>query len=150
MVSKTNKIRNAKMKIRKFKKKANPFKIDKVPYIDYKDITLLQKFMSDRSKIRGRHMSGTNVQEQRDLANAIKNAREMALLPYAKRVSSTRAPRAGGDREDREDRGDRGDRGERGERGERSDNRAPRDTAVAAVATENTEVVEIVTNGEEA
>lgn len=42
MVSKTNKIRNAKMKIRKFKKKANPFKIDKVPYIDYKDITLLQ------------------------------------------------------------------------------------------------------------
>lgn len=104
MVSKTNKIRNAKMKIRKFKKKANPFKIDKVPYIDYKDITLLQKFMSDRSKIRGRHMSGTNVQEQRDLANAIKNAREMALLPYTKRVSSVKAPRSG------EGRGRDGDR----------------------------------------
>ena len=98
MVSKTNKIRNAKMKIRKFKKKANPFKIDKVPYIDYKDVTLLQKFMSDRSKIRGRHMSGTNVQEQRDIATAIKNAREMALLPYTKRVSSVRAPRSGGER----------------------------------------------------
>jgi small subunit ribosomal protein S18 len=108
---------------------------------------LLQRFMSDRSKIRGQRIAGTTVQQQRDIANAVKNAREMALLPYAKRVSSTRAPRAGGDREDREDRGDRGDRGERGERGERSDNRTPRDTAVA---TENTEVVEIITNGEEA
>jgi hypothetical protein len=66
----------------------------------------------------------------------------MALLPYAKRVSSTRAPRPGSDREDREDRGDRGDRGERG------DKYAPRETAVAA--TENTDVVEIETNGEEA
>jgi small subunit ribosomal protein S18 len=74
----------------------------------------------------------------------LKNAREMALLPYAKRVSSTRAPRPGSDREDREDRGDRGDRGERG------DKYAPRESAVDAAATENTDVVEIETNGEEA
>jgi hypothetical protein len=46
-------------------------------------------------------MSGANVQQQRDLANAIKNAREMALLPYTKRTVSTRAPRVG--RDDRED-----------------------------------------------
>ena len=148
MTSKSNKIRMAKAAIRKTgKKKPNAIDTERVKFVDYKDINLLQRFMSDRSKIRGQRIAGTTVQQQRDIANAVKNAREMALLPYAKRVSSTRAPRAGGDREDREDRGDRGDRGERGERG---DNRTPRDTAVAAVATENTEVVEIVTNGEEA
>ena len=148
MTSKSNKIRMAKAAIRKTgKKKPNAIDTERVKFVDYKDINLLQRFMSDRSKIRGQRMAGTTVQQQRDIANAVKNAREMALLPYAKRVSSTRAPRAGGDREDREDRGDRGDRGERGER---SDNRTPRDTAVAAVATENTEVVEVVTNGEEA
>jgi hypothetical protein len=46
-------------------------------------------------------MSGTNVQQQRELATAIKNAREMALLPYTKRTVSTRAPRPG--KEGRED-----------------------------------------------
>lgn len=101
MTSKTNKIRNAREANRKFKKKANPLAIEKVVFIDYKDVSLLQRFMSDRSKIRGQRMSGTNVQQQRDLATAIKNAREMALLPYTKRTVSTRAPRVG--RDDRED-----------------------------------------------
>ncbi|CAB4368409.1 MAG: 30S ribosomal protein S18 [Actinobacteria bacterium] len=101
MTSKTNKIRNAREANRKFKKKANPLAIEKVVFIDYKDVSLLQRFMSDRSKIRGQRMSGTNVQQQRDLATAIKNAREMALLPYTKRTVSTRAPRPG--KEDRED-----------------------------------------------
>ena len=101
MTSKTNKIRNAREANRKFKKKANPLAIDKVVFIDYKDVSLLQRFMSDRSKIRGQRMSGTNVQQQRDLATAIKNAREMALLPYTKRTVSTRAPRPG--KEGRED-----------------------------------------------
>jgi small subunit ribosomal protein S18 len=91
MTSKTNKIRNAREANRKFKKKANPLAIEKVVFIDYKDVSLLQRFMSDRSKIRGQRMSGTNVQQQRDLATAIKNAREMALLPYTKRTVSTRA-----------------------------------------------------------
>ena len=148
MTSKSNKIRMAKAAIRKTgKKKPNAIDTERVKFVDYKDINLLQRSMSDRSKIRGQRIAGTTVQQQRDIASAVKNAREMALLPYAKRVSSTRAPRPGSDREDREDRGDRGNRGERSER---SDNRAPRDTAVAAVATENTDVVEIVTNGEEA
>ena len=147
MTSKSNKIRMAKAAIRKTgKKKPNAIDTERVRFVDYKDINLLQRFMSDRSKIRGQRIAGTTVQQQRDIANAVKNAREMALLPYAKRVSSTRAPRPGSDREDREDRGDRGNRGERSER---SDNRAPRESTVAAVATENTEVVEIVTNGEE-
>ena len=101
MTSKTNKIRNAREANRKFKKKANPLAIEKVVFIDYKDVSLLQRFMSDRSKIRGQRMSGTNVQQQRDLATAIKNAREMALLPYTQRTVSTRAPRPG--KEGRED-----------------------------------------------
>lgn len=98
MTSKKNKARAARESTRKFKKKANPLNAEKVGYIDYKDVSMLQRFMSDRSKIRGRRMSGVDVQQQRDLATAIKNAREMALLPYTKRVASTRAPRAGGDR----------------------------------------------------
>ena len=148
MTSKSNKIRMAKAAIRKTgKKKPNAIDTERVKFVDYKDINLLQRFMSDRSKIRGQRIAGTTVQQQRDIASAVKNAREMALLPYAKRVSSTRAPRPGSDREDREDRGDRGNRGERSER---SDTRAPRESTVAAVATENTDVVEIVTNGEEA
>ena len=148
MTSKSNKIRMAKAAIRKTgKKKPNAIDTERVKFVDYKDINLLQRFMSDRSKIRGQRIAGTTVQQQRDIASAVKNAREMALLPYAKRVSSTRAPRPGSDREDREDRGDRGNRGERSER---SDNRAPRESTVAAVAAENTDVVEIVTNGEEA
>ena len=102
MTSKKNKARSARETNRKFKKKANPLKIEKVEYIDYKDVNLLQKFMSDRSKIRGQRIAGTSVQQQREIANAVKNAREMALLPYTKRVASARAPRPGADREDDE------------------------------------------------
>ena len=102
MTSKKNKARSARETNRKFKKKANPLKLDKVEYIDYKDVSLLQKFMTDRSKIRGRGLSGVSVQEQREVANAIKNAREMALLPYTKRTVSTRAPRPGADRREEE------------------------------------------------
>lgn len=103
MTSKTNKIRNAREANRKFKKKANPLAAEKVVFIDYKDVSLLQRFMTDRSKIRGMRMSGANVQQQRELATAIKNAREMALLPYTKRTVSTRAPRPG--KEGREEEG---------------------------------------------
>ena len=101
MTSKKNKARNAREANRKFKKKANPLKAEKVEFIDYKDVALLQRFMSDRSKLRGQRMNGTDVQQQRDIATAVKNAREMALLPYTKRTVSTRAPRPG--REGRED-----------------------------------------------
>jgi len=68
--------------ISKSKKKYNPLKIAKVDYIDYKDTTLLRKFISDRGKIRARRVTGVSAQQQRQIATAIKNAREMALLPY--------------------------------------------------------------------
>ena len=51
--------------------------------IDYKDTATLRKFISERGKIRARRVTGLSVQEQRRVAIAIKNAREVALLPYA-------------------------------------------------------------------
>jgi small subunit ribosomal protein S18 len=72
----------AKPVVRKPKKKSNPLTAAKVTDIDYKDTALLRKFISDRGKIRARRVTGVTVQEQRLIAKAIKNAREMALLPY--------------------------------------------------------------------
>ena len=72
----------AKPVLRKPKKKQNPLKAAKITYIDYKDTTLLRKFISDRGKIRARRVTGNCSQHQRDVAIAVKNAREMALLPY--------------------------------------------------------------------
>ena len=95
MTSKKNKERAAKAAMRKYKKRPNVLHAEKVGFIDYKDVNLLQRFMSDRSKLRARRMNGNTVQQQRDVAVAVKNAREMALLPYTKRVASARAPRRG-------------------------------------------------------
>lgn len=50
--------------------------------VDYKDTSSLRVFISERGKIRSRHVTGLTVQQQRQVATAIKNAREMALLPY--------------------------------------------------------------------
>lgn len=74
----------AKPSLRKpIKKKIGPARTVKVGKINYKDTALLRKFISDRGKIRARRVTGVSVQEQRKLAKAIKNAREMALLPYS-------------------------------------------------------------------
>lgn len=54
-------------------------------HIDYKDVHLLRKLVSDRGKIRARRVTGTCRQHQRQVAVAVKNAREMALLPYSTR-----------------------------------------------------------------
>ena len=72
----------AKPVLRKPKKKVCQFCKEKATGVDYKDTTLLRKFISDRGKIRARRVTGVSSQEQRQLATAIKNAREMALLPY--------------------------------------------------------------------
>src|SRR4249919_4080153 len=96
---------------KKIKKKTSILVTDKVEFVDYKDVNLLNRFVSDRSKIRNRRVTGNTVQQQRDIANAVKNAREMALLPYTKRVSQTRAGRPPRDRD--EDGGGRRDDGGR-------------------------------------
>ncbi|MFD7998686.1 30S ribosomal protein S18 [Streptomyces mirabilis] len=65
------------------KSRPNPLDRDGITYIDYKDTDLLRKFISDRGKIRSRRVTRVTAQQQRMLARAIKNAREMALLPYS-------------------------------------------------------------------
>jgi small subunit ribosomal protein S18 len=110
MTSKKNKARAPReANPKKFKKKTSVLLTDKVEFVDYKDVNLLQRFVSDRSKIRNRRVTGNDVQQQRDIANAIKNAREMALIPYSKRVSQTRAGRPPRDGDDRRERGPRRD-----------------------------------------
>jgi small subunit ribosomal protein S18 len=67
---------------RMVKAKACPFCKEGVPPIDYKDVNLLRKYISDRGKIRARRVTGNCTRHQRDVAMAVKNAREVALLPY--------------------------------------------------------------------
>ena len=69
------------------KPKACFFCTEKMKYVDYKDIALLRKYVSDRAKIRARRVTGNCARHQRAVAKSVKNAREMALLPYI----STRA-----------------------------------------------------------
>ena len=62
--------------------KRNLLKTLGVNAVDYKDTNRLRTFISDRGKIRSRRVTGLTVQQQRQVAIAIKNSREMALLPY--------------------------------------------------------------------
>jgi ribosomal protein S18 len=66
--------------------------------VDYKDVNLLRRFMSDRGKIRARRVTGNCAQHQREVATAIKTARELALLPYTHRTVSERGPGRGSPR----------------------------------------------------
>jgi small subunit ribosomal protein S18 len=74
--------RKSRNKDKIVKAKACAFCKDGVKAIDYKDTGLLRKFISDRGKIRARRVTGNCTRHQRDIAMAVKNAREMALLPY--------------------------------------------------------------------
>ncbi|GHH86871.1 30S ribosomal protein S18 2 [Streptomyces sulfonofaciens] len=67
------------------KRRTNPLDAAGITRIDYKDTDLLRKFVSDRGKIRSRRVTHVTAQQQRLLARAIRNAREMALLPYSGR-----------------------------------------------------------------
>src|SRR5947207_11610025 len=85
------------------KKKVCVFCSEHIKWVDYKDVNLLRRFMSDRGKIRARRVTGNCAQHQRDVAVAIKTARELALLPYTQRTVTERGPGRGG----RPDRGER-------------------------------------------
>ncbi len=108
---------------RRSKKKVSVLNSERVDYIDYKDVNLLRRFMSDRAKIRARRVTGNDSQQQKDVARAIKNAREMALLPYANRITQQR-----------------GGRGDRGDRPRRRDDDAPMPLEDATVLTVPPEV----------
>ena len=80
------------------KKKVCVFCSEHIAYVDYKDVNLLRRFMSDRGKIRARRVSGNCTQHQAHVAVAIKTARELALLPYTQRTVSERTGGRGGGR----------------------------------------------------
>lgn len=85
------------------RRKSCPYCKEKVDQVDFKDITTLRKFVSERGKIRSRRITGACRRHQSQVARAIKRARELALLPYAAEPANERA---GGGRRDR-DREDR-------------------------------------------
>lgn len=64
------------------RRKPNPLVARGIERVDWKDTALLRTFVSDRGKIRARRVTGLTRQQQRQVAQAIRNAREMALLPY--------------------------------------------------------------------
>lgn len=76
---------------RRGKPKVCVFCRDHVVWVDYKDVNVLRRFISDRAKIKARRTTGTCLQHQRDVAVAIKTARELALIPYTQRTVSDKA-----------------------------------------------------------
>jgi small subunit ribosomal protein S18 len=116
---------------RRGKPKVCIFCRDSIPWVDYTDANLLGRFLSERAKIKARRTTGNCNRHQREVAVAIKTARELALLPYAKR---TVAERLGG-------------RGGRGGGGRGGPGRPPRSEEVeerGAVAVEDVEDVAAV------
>ena len=118
---------------RPLKKKTSILTSENIEWIDYKDVNLLRRFMSERAKIRARRVTGNDQQQQAAVARAIKVAREMALLPYSVRQVTQRS------------------KGRRDRDRERPDREAPRDEtaseasdteAVDAEAIEGVDVVE--------
>ena len=75
---------------RRAKKKVSFLTAETIEYVDWKNDKLLRKFMSDRAKIRARRVTGNSTQQQKLVADAIKLAREMALVPYSNRVTTQR------------------------------------------------------------
>ena len=121
------------------KKKISILNTEQVEWIDYKDVNLLRRFMSERAKIRARRVTGNSTQQQRQVAKAIRLAREMALLPYSVRQVTQRK---GGRR-------DRGDRGDRGELREESAPRPPEPREPTETDFVETDVVGVTADGGE-
>ena len=108
----TGRARAKDLRNRPRRRKVSPLTTAGVSYVDYKDVELLRSFISERAKIRAQRVSGNDRQQQREVARAIKTAREMALLEYARRPMTQRrgdkrrGPRTGDDRRPGPDRDD--------------------------------------------
>ena len=100
----TGRARSKDLRNRPRRRKVSPLNTAGVSYVDYKDVELLRSFISERAKIRAQRVSGNNRKQQSEVARAIKTAREMALLEYARRPMTQRrsdkrrGPRPGDDR----------------------------------------------------
>ncbi len=64
------------------KKKADPFKVRDITYLDYRDIRILERFLNDRGKLLPNRITGVTAKAQRNLETAVKHARHLALLPF--------------------------------------------------------------------
>lgn len=87
---------------RVIKKKTSVLTTESITYVDYKDVNLLRRFMSERAKIRARRVTGNSQQQQVAVARAIRIAREMALLPYSVRQVTQRSKGGRGRDRDRD------------------------------------------------
>jgi small subunit ribosomal protein S18 len=115
---------------RKPKKRVSILDSEQITYVDYKDVNLLRRFMSERAKIRARRVTGNDTQQQREVARAIRVAREMALLPYSVRQVTHRS------------------KGRRGERGPDREGGAPEREADGAAA-EGAEELDVIVEADE-
>ena len=138
---------------RRIKKKPCAICKDRVEWVDDKDVGMLRKYMSDRGKIRARRVSGNCTQHQRDVAIAIKTARELVLLPYTQRTTTERPGGRGGGRGGYSGQGGSG--GRRGRDEERSLSADATSTALAddaprepVVVDEVEEVLEVTGTGD--
>jgi small subunit ribosomal protein S18 len=86
------------------RRKPCPFCRDKIDQVDYKDVTTLRKFISEKGKIRSRRITGACRRHQNQIARAVKRARELALLPYVDALAQEERPSRGGRGRDRDDR----------------------------------------------
>jgi small subunit ribosomal protein S18 len=86
------------------KKKTSILTTENIAWVDYKDVNLLRRFMSERAKIRARRVTGNSQQQQVAVARAIRVAREMALLPYSVRQVTQRSKGRRDRDRDRDDR----------------------------------------------
>jgi len=83
------------------RRKPCPYCRDKIEQVDYKDVSALRRFISDRGKIRSRRITGACRRHQSQIARAVKRAREVALLPYVAEGAAEHS-RGGRDRGDRD------------------------------------------------
>lgn len=140
----TGRARTKDLRNRPRRRKVSPLTTAGVTYVDYKDVEMLRSFISERAKIRAQRVSGNNRQQQREVARAIKTAREMALLEYARRPMTQRrgdkrrGPRPGDDRRPGPDRAEAHAEDEQAELGDVFDEQDHEATerAPAAVAGE--------------
>jgi small subunit ribosomal protein S18 len=137
--------RAAKDTGRRVKKKPCALCRDNIEWVDYKDVGMLRKYMSDRGKIRSRRVTGNCAQHQRGIALAIKTARELVLLPYTQRTVTERpGGRRGGGRDGGRDGRGPGDR--RGPRAADGDGATAEATADGAGTTPDVaEATEVAT-----
>ena len=81
------------------RRKSCPYCREKIEQVDYKDVSILRRFISDRGKIRSRRISGACRRHQSQVARAVKRARELALLPYVAEGSGDHRGRGDRDRD---------------------------------------------------